>query len=247
MDDFARRISLQTFEKIINYKFRNISLLDEALTHASFSHEHKLNFTYERMEVLGDSLLGFIVVDHIYRTHRGMNEGEITKIKSSVVSEPSLARAATRLGVPDFIQLGRGEEHTGGRHRASMLADVFEAIACAIYLDGGELPPVRDFIIGALGDDMERAAGLEHGADNFKSLLQEYALRHFGVKPEYKLLETRGPEHDKTFVVAVEINEIALATGTAKSRKEAEQLCAQNAYRSITEIDGRTDGHEPPR
>lgn len=240
MDEFSRRISLQTFEKNLNYKFKNISLLDEALTHASFSHEHKKSYNYERMEVLGDSLLGLIVIDYLFKNYRNMNEGEISKAKSFVVSEPVLARASTHLGVPEFIQIGRGEEQNGGRGRASMLADVFEAIVCAIYLDSGALDQAYDFVIHSLNEEIVKFTKLDHGV-NYKSVLQEYSLKHYGVKPEYKLIRTLGPEHEKTFIMSVEINEAQLAVGFAKSRKEAEQMCAQSAYKTIIEFNSRPE------
>ncbi len=236
MDDFIKRTTLQTFERNLNYKFNNISLLNEALTHASFANEHKIDYDYERLEVLGDSLLGFIIVDFLFNSYPELREGEISKIKSFVVSEPVLAKASAKINASEFIQLGRGEEQNGGKNKPSILADVFEAIVSAIYLDSKKIEFAYEFVIHNLHPEIIKFTQKDEGI-NHKSVLQEYSLKNYGVKPSYRLIKTLGPEHDKTFIMAVEINEVQLGTGMAKVRKEAEQISAANAYKHIMEIE----------
>lgn len=245
MDDFTRRLTLQTFENNINYRFSDINLLDEALTHASFSHEHKKNYDYERMELLGDSLLGFIVIDYMYKNYRHMSEGEISKIKSIVVSEPVLARASAAIGVPDYIQVGRGEELNGGRAKQSILADVFESVVGAIYLDSRKIEPPYEFVIHNINPEIIKFTGGDSDTTNYKSLLQEHSLKMYGVKPEYRLVKTLGPDHDKTFVISVEITEVSFGQGIAKVRREAEQLAARSAYNAIAALARRAGVNGP--
>jgi ribonuclease-3 len=246
MDDFTKRTTLHTFERNLNYKFNNLALLNEALTHASFANEHKIDYDYERLEVLGDSLIGFIIVDFLFNSNPEMREGEISKIKSFVVSEPTLAKAAAKINAPDYIQLGRGEEQNGGMNKPSILADVFEAIVSAIYLDSKKIEFAYEFVIHNLHPEIIKFTQKDGGV-NHKSILQEYSLKSYGVKPNYRLIKTLGPEHDKTFIMAVEINEIQLGTGLAKVRKEAEQIAASNAYRHIMEVESenRSENREP--
>ncbi len=245
MDDFIRRTTLHTFECNLNYKFNDLSLLNEALTHASFANEHKIDYDYERLEVLGDSLLGFIVVDFLFNSNSELKEGEISKIKNFVVSEAALAKAAAKININEYIQLGRGEEQNGGKNKPSILADVFEAIVSAIYLDSKKIDFAYEFVIHNLYPEIVKFTRKDEGV-NHKSILQEYALKNYGVKPDYRLIKTLGPEHDKTFIVAVEINEIQLGTGMARVRKEAEQISAANAYKHIMEVesDYKNSRHE---
>jgi len=236
MDEFSKRITLHTFERNLDYKFNDLSLLDEALTHASFAHEHKLGYDYQRLEVLGDSLLGFIIIDFLYNSNSEMTEGEISKIKNFVVSEPVLAKAAAKIKVTEYMQLGRGEEQNGGRLKPSILADIFEALVSAIYLDSKKIENAYEFVIHNLHPEIIKFTQKDEGV-NYKSLLQEYSLKTYGSKPVYRLIRTLGPEHDKTFIISAEINEIQLGAGMAKVRKEAEQIAAQNAYKSIMEVE----------
>ena len=154
-----------------------------------------------------------------------------------MVSEPVLAKASTRIGVSEYMQLGRGEEQNGGRQKASILADIFEAIVCAIYLDSKKIEPAYDFVIHNVGPEITNSSlSDQYDANNYKSMLQEYAVKMYGIKPQYRLIKTLGPDHDKTFIISVEINGVDFGQGMAKSRKDAEQLSAQMAYNRIIDL-----------
>lgn len=210
-------------EKIIGYSFRNHDLLKLALTHSSYSNELKLNKTdnYERLEFLGDAVLELSVSEYLYANNPSMHEGDMTKLRASLVCEPTLAycaREAFNLG--EYLLLGKGEEMTGGRARDSIVSDVFEAIIGAIYLDGG-FTPAKEFVSKYVLTDMDKKIEFTDS----KTILQE-RVQENGDKLTYELVEENGPAHDREYVVNALINNTVRGTGRGKTKKAAEQMAA---------------------
>lgn len=217
-------------QKRIGYDFHNNDDLIKALSHSSYVNEIKKNKhdDYERCEFLGDAVLELTVSEFLYRTHPDMHEGDMTKLRASLVCEPTLAQCAREgFELGKYILLGKGEEATGGRGRNSIISDVFEAIVGAIYLDGG-LEEARKFIYRFLLTDYEDKIGFKDS----KTTLQEYAQDH-GISLEYELVEERGPEHDREYVMRAVLGNKVSATGTAKSKKAAQQNAANAVLSSI--------------
>jgi ribonuclease-3 len=220
-DDSARCAAC---EKILGYRFKNVTLLQEALTHASGAN-HRLA-SNERLEFLGDAILGAIVCELLYRKYPDYLEGELTKIKSSVVSWRTCAKISDELGLSEFLVLGRGMgAHT--QAPSSVLADVFESLIGAIYLDGG-IGPARRFIVRHI--EAEIAAAVDgQGGLNHKSNLQQLAQRDLGATPTYLLLDEKGPDHSKCFKISARIGERRYPPAWGTTKKEAEQRAALNA------------------
>ncbi len=210
------------------YQFKDVSLLEEALTHAS-SADHRLD-SNERMEFLGDAVLGFVVCEYIYETYPELLEGELTKIKSAVVSRRICAKISSKLNLADMLNLGKGMI---GRQElpSSVEAAVFESIIAAIYLDGG-MEAARKFILDYVGPYIEESADSTH-QHNFKSVLQQYAQKHLPSNPSYILLDEKGPDHAKCFEVCVEIEGRRFGSSWANSKKEAEQKAALNTLSEL--------------
>lgn len=210
----------------INYSFKNRLLLRQALTHSSSANEQKINKCedYERLEFLGDAVLELVSSDYIYMEHPEMSEGKMTKYRSSIVCEPALAFCAREIGLENYILLGKGEEATGGRKRDSIISDVMEAVIGAIYLDSG-IDAAKDFIHRFVLSDLEHKQ-LFYDA---KTILQEEVQKESGGTLQYELVREDGPEHDKTFAVEVMVNGVKLGSGTAHSKKAAEQQAAYEA------------------
>lgn len=213
-------------EQKINYSFKNRLLLRQALTHSSSANEQKINKCedYERLEFLGDAVLELVSSDYIYMEHPEMSEGQMTKYRSSIVCEPALAFCAREIGLENYILLGKGEEATGGRKRDSIISDVMEAVIGAIYLDSG-IDAAKDFIHRFVLSDLEHKQ-LFYDA---KTILQEEVQKESGGTLQYELVREDGPEHDKTFAVEVMVNGVKLGSGTAHSKKAAEQQAAYEA------------------
>jgi ribonuclease-3 len=208
------------------------ALLVRALTHRSFAYENGGLPTNERLEFLGDSVLGLVVTDTLYRTHPDLPEGQLAKLRAAVVNSRALAEVARGLQLGSFVRLGRGEEGTGGRNKASILADTLEAVIGAVYLDQGLA--AADELVHRLFDPLiERSAGLGAGLDWKTSLQELSAAESLGV-PEYVITES-GPDHEKTFTAAARVGGVTYGTGTGRSKKEAEQQAAETAWRSIRE------------
>jgi ribonuclease-3 len=199
-------------------------LLEMALTHRSASAEHRSN---ERMEFLGDSIIGLVVCDYLYRHFPGHNEGELAKSKAYIVSENSLASAATALGLQEYVVMSSGEDSSGGRGRRSILSDAFEAVVGAIYLDSG-IVAARRFVRNALKNIILLAVDDTHRGD-YKSSLQERTQSLFRTAPIYRVVSEMGREHDKTFAVEAVLRGDVIGTGNGKTKKEAEQSAAQDA------------------
>jgi ribonuclease-3 len=224
--------SLESLEKKLNYVFRDRALLRNALTHSSYTNENRARScdSNERLEFLGDSVLGVVVAETLYRRFPDMPEGRMTRLRAQLVCGERLHLVALELGLGGYIRLGRGEEHTGGRDRTSILADAVEAIIAALYLDGG-FETAKDFIMSRIVSDL-------CGADPFagvdsKTRLQEIIQRKSGQVIAYELIGEAGPDHDKLFTTRVTLNGEPIGTGEGRTKKEAEQAAACCALREI--------------
>ncbi|MDE6168580.1 MAG: ribonuclease III [Acetatifactor sp.] len=218
--------TLKILEERIGYCFNNTSLLKQALTHSSFTNERKINKTgnYERLEFLGDAVLELVSSEFLFREHPAMPEGELTKTRASMVCESSLAFCARDLELGQFMLLGKGEETTGGRDRESIVSDGMEAVIGAIYLDGG-MEAAKAFINRFILSDLEDKQLFYDSKSNLQELMQGVLKKEFC----YELLEESGPEHDKTFRVAVTMEGKCLGAGTGRTKKAAEQQAAYKA------------------
>ena len=224
---------MQKLEETIGYRFRNRKLLETALTHSSYANEkHGVSESYERLEFLGDSILGHVTADFLYRHEPPLPEGRMTRLRAELVCEVSLHKTALHLGLGRYMRLGRGEEHTGGRERPSILADMVEAIIAALYLDSG-MEEARRFIMENILLDAELGEG--HRSADYKTRLQELVQRESCQAISYRLAGESGPDHDKTFTFEVLINGKVCGQGSGKTKKEAEQMAASRALESLRE------------
>jgi ribonuclease-3 len=212
-----------SLEETIGFRFRDPKLLREALTHKSYASENVVSGYNERLEFLGDSVLAVVVARELFERHPAADEGRLSKLKSLLVSRPSLARWAQDLGLGAHLYLGAGEESTGGRERPSILANAVEALLGAMYLDAGLEAPAR-LIADWLDRHQPKVAEFDP-----KSHLQELMQKRHKTPPQYELTKTTGPDHDKTFAVTVRMGQQVLGEGTGKSKKEAEQSAAEDA------------------
>ena len=225
---------MQACQDRVGYHFKNTDLLHAALTHASGA-ATRLH-SNERMEFLGDSILGLIVCEHLYLRYPEYLEGDLTKIKSVVVSRRICAKISRQLGLEDCLIVGRGMMGNGGVPR-SLLSDVFEAIIAAVYLDGG-IDTVRSMIQRLIEPEIHLAIE-GHAGGNYKSVLQQYSQRELGSAPTYSLVSERGPDHSKTFLVAAKIGGTLYSPAWGRSKKDAEQRAAGNALAEL-------HGDDPP-
>ena len=214
-------------EKNLKYTFKNKQLLAEALSHSSYANEKKkVRRSNERLEFLGDSVLSIVVSQYLFLHYTHLPEGELTKIRASLVCEKSLFEFAKQIQLGEFILLGKGEENTGGRERPSILADAFEAVIAAIYLDGG-LNAATEYVLRFIPEDIDSR---KYSAFNdYKTVLQEIIQKNPEEKVEYHLAGQSGPDHNKAFKVQVCLNSNVIGTGIGKSKKEAEQMAAKEA------------------
>jgi ribonuclease-3 len=219
---------LEECQTAIGYRFRQPDLLRSALTHASGANTRLAS--NERMEFLGDSVLGLITCEQLYLRFPDYQEGDLTKVKSVVVSRRTCARFSKVLNLGDYLFLGKGM-HLHTAVPASLLADVYESLVAAIYLDGG-LEAAREFILRHLGPEIEEVAEGAHGG-NFKSLLQQVAQREFNATPQYVMLDEKGPDHSKCFKIAAQIGRHTYAGAWGRNKKEAEQRAAMNALAQV--------------
>ena len=220
---------MQGLEKKLNYTFRNIALLEEALSHSSYANEHRaahLN-SNERLEFLGDSVLGFVTAEFLFTQHPDMPEGDLTRIRAALVCEQSLYEVAKKLELGRYLKLGRGEEAGGGRERTSILADATEAVFAAVYLDGGI--GAASALIHRVLLDAEREEVVEERRRDYKTVLQELVQRQAGQELAYHMVGEQGPDHAKVFTAEVQLNGLPVGTGSGRSKKEAEQAAAKAA------------------
>lgn len=213
----------------IGYRFQNPVLFRKALTHSSYANEQRARHLQnnERLEFLGDSVLGFVTADYLYNHFPELPEGELTKLRAAVVCEQALYEVAKELGIDKEICLGHGEETSGGRRRPSILADAVEALLGAIYLDGG-IEPARAFVLSFIPQAAERARQGRMFKD-YKTALQEIVQKNRQETLEYRLAGSSGPDHDKTFTMQLLLNSNVFAEGKGHSKKEAEQMAAKQA------------------
>lgn len=223
-------MEIEKIEKEISYTFRQKGLLKKALTHTSYAYEKKVE-SNEKLEFLGDSILEFISSKYLYQNYPNLKEGEMTKVRATVVCEKSLHKIAQKHNFSDFLYLGKSEQVTGGKNRPAILADSVEAIIAAMYLDGG-LDKAEKFIIENLKDEIEIAT--KHVGDkDYKTVLQEKLQEHGDVKIEYEITKEIGPDHNKSFEAQVSLNGKVLAKGKGKSKKEAHMEAAKKALENM--------------
>ena len=228
-----RKTSLEVLEGRIGYHFRDKYLLECALTHTSFANEQKVHRykDYERLEFLGDAILEMVSSAFLYNEYPDKREGELTKIRASLVCEPSLADCARQIGIPEYLRLGKGEETSGGRQKESILCDVVEAVIGAMYLDSGELEPCSRFIMHHILSDRSRVFFYDS-----KTMLQEWAQSR-GETLRYEIIAENGPEHMKTYKTGVFVKDRMIGTGEGRSKKAAEQQAAFAAIKNVRSRD----------
>ena len=221
---------MKALEEKLGYSFKNSSLLRHALTHSSYANEHRSEgmTSNERLEFLGDSVLGMVVADHLYRTHGQMPEGELTRTRAALVCEESLYEVAKLLELGKYLCLGRGEDAGGGRTRPSILADAVESVLAAVYLDGGIDQARR--LIQTLILDREQEKAVDR---DYKTALQELVQRENGSVLSYRAVGEKGPDHAKTFMMEVALNGEPVGQGEGRTKKEAEQMAARAALKRL--------------
>ncbi len=232
MSTAARAALLTRLQERLGYTFRDLTLLDCALTHTSYTHEAAEAYgNYERLEFLGDAVLGLIVSAYLYGTYPASNEGQLSKLRACIVSERGLTALAQQLELGRYLLLGRGEEQTGGRHKSSLLTAGFEAVMAALYLDGG-LGVAREVFLRCFGSAIERRLRSTRVRD-YKGLLQQQALRLFGSLPTYRTVHEEGPAHQKIFHVQLTLARSYYCVGVGRSKKAAEQHAAKQLLQQL--------------
>lgn len=229
-----RKRLLDEIQEKIGYEFNNYELLNWALTHSSFANEHKkYKITFnERLEFLGDSVLGLIISDYIFNKYSDYPEGELTKLRATVVCEPSLSYVAKQINLGKYLLLGKGEEVTGGRERVSILADAFEALIGSIYIDG-KFKSAKTFVLKFMTSIIENAVNGRELFIDYKTQLQELLQKKTKSKIEYRVVFEEGPDHNKIFHTEVVLKNKVLGKGQGKSKKEAEQNAAMKALKRM--------------
>lgn len=230
--------NLSNIESAIGITFKNKALLNQAFVHSSFLNENPDSGLHDnqRMEFLGDSLLNFIVAEKLFTEFPDLPEGKLTEIRVSMVRQEKLAEKAAALKLGEAMRLGKGEDQSGGRNKRNNLADTFEALIAAIYLDQG-IEATRDFILKHFASDIADIKS-GHLALNFKAMLQEWSQAEFKLLPGYEVLEAKGPDHDRIFYVSVAVGEVVLAIGSGKSKKLAESEAARLALTKLSKRAG---------
>ena len=223
---------IKELETAIGYRFHNISLLQNALAHSSYANErwHNSRMSNERLEFLGDSILGMLVADHLYRNFPNRPEGELTRMRADMVCERALAVVASQIGLGGHMLLGKGEELGGGRNRDSILADAVESVIAACYLDGG-MEAAKQFVDRFV---LTRVPDTKLNNADYKTALQELVQQKRNQTLIYTLVGESGPDHDKHFVVELKLNDKVVGQGTGTSKKRAEQDAAKVAYEALT-------------
>lgn len=218
---------LQACSQRLGVTFNDTALLRQALCHRSWCAEHPGTESNERLEFLGDSVLGIVITDFIFREYPQFSEGELAKLRQSVVSATTLSDVASELGLGEFVLLGKGEDQAGGREKPSILADCFEAVIGAIYLDSG-LDAATDFLLRLFSEPV-REGSLVPGGQDFKTRLQEYVARERATSPRYEITD-EGPDHAKVFTASVFVADEQWGSGSGRSKRQAEQEAARSAW-----------------
>ena len=237
---------LEPLENLLDYKFKTRALLERAVTHRSWAHEQVApgaedqarQLHNEALEFLGDSVVGLVVADYLCRAYSGGTEGELSRMKHRLVSAPTLAAASVRLNLGDFLRFGRGEERSGGRRKSALLADVLEAITGAIFVDGG-LEPAAQFVLKALGEELQKVTPSAAAAADYKTMLQEKLQAERRQAPRYSVVEASGPPHRRTFHVEVSWDN-GRVRAEGSSKKTAEAAAAKEAL-ALMESDNDHD------
>lgn len=215
----------EEFQKIIGYQFQDAKLLQQALTHSSYANEkHMKHADNERLEFLGDAVLELVSSEFLFLNYPDLSEGDLTKLRASLVCEPTLAGCTAPIRLGEFIRLGKGEDQTGGRERKSILSDALEALIGAIYLDGG-FTSAKEFILKFILTDIEHKKLFYDS----KTILQEYVQGNYKETLNYRLVEESGPDHNKCFAVEARIGEKVIGSGSGRTKKAAEQEAAYQA------------------
>jgi ribonuclease-3 len=236
-----REEAVQALASRLGHTFADAALLEEALTHRSWCAEHPGVPSNERLEFLGDAVLGLVIADHLFRVEGDMPEGELAMARAAVVSAEALAQAAARFELGEGLRLGKGEDATGGRGKRSILADAMEAVIGAVYLDAG-LAAAADLVL-RLVDERLAGAVADPGETDHKTRLQEASAARFGQVPRYDVSGT-GPDHEREFTAVVRISGQEKGRGVGRSKKEAEQRAAQAAFRALRSGEGSTADSE---
>lgn len=229
-----RKKSLDEIQLNINYKFKDINLINTSLTHSSYANESKMRIyeNNERLEFLGDVVVNLVVSEYLYHRFSELPEGELTKKRATIVCESSLAFAARKIKLGEYLLLGKGEEATGGRGRESILADTFEALTGAIYIDGG-LTNTREFLLGMFEQEVIYALSKGNLFIDYKTELQETLQKRTKSKIEYNVAKEVGPDHNKKFYMDVIVENKVIGSGMGRNKKEAEQMAARQALDRI--------------
>ena len=229
--------SIDDLQFELRYTFKNPQLLTKALTHSSHANEKAISDgDNEQLEFLGDSVLGFLVADFLVRAHPHLTEGQLSKLKGFFVSSANLVKYAERINLGDYLQLGKGEEKTGGRTKQALLVDALEAIIGAIYLDGG-IEEVRQVVLPFFEPQIEDVGDSDQQLKDFKTALQEELQAHHRARAEYGVTSEEGPDHQKLFTVEVMIGGESLAQGIGLTKKAAEQAAARQALERISKLE----------
>jgi ribonuclease-3 len=230
--DPARKKRLEQFQSSIEVKFKHIALLNQATVHRSASNEQEEKSNNERLEFLGDAILGAVAASLLYERMAERPEGDLARVKSVVVSEASLSAIALRMGLDSLLVLGKGEEVSGGRAKKAILADALEAVIGAYYIDSG-FQAAFGFVESFLGKEITAVLENRHAKD-FKTLFQEYCQREYREYPVYRLIKRSGPDHDRVFWMEVSIDGRTFGPGAGKNKKDAEQAAAKQAFEALS-------------
>ncbi len=224
---------MKELERRIGHSFNNRSLLLTALTHSSYANERHDSacMSYERLEFLGDSILSLVTAEYLYSHEPALPEGRMTRLRAELVCEVSLHKVAQELGIGGYMRLGKGEEHSGGRERASILADMVESVIAAIYLDSG-MDKARSFIMEKVLRDAQLSES--HRVADYKTALQELVQKKSDSSIQYQIVSESGPDHNKVFTFRVLVNGKEAGQGSGRTKKEAEQMAARQALETLT-------------
>ena len=228
---------LKEFQKKTKIKFKNLSLLNQALTHSSYSYE-KLDRPEhnERLEFLGDAVLSLLIVEYLYENYKNLYEGKLSQIKAFIISENVLSSIAKKLGIQDYLLLGKGEENSGGREKSSIISGALEAIIGAYYIDSG-IKKVRKFVVDNFLDFLKNIEDNLDKIKDWKTKFQELIQKRLKQNPDYVLILEKGPDHKKVFQVGVKVGDKIIGIGEGFSKKEAEQNAAENAFQNFQKED----------
>lgn len=235
--------SLPDIQQRIGHSFQDLELLERALTHKSYANENKVAYHNERLEFLGDAVLNLIVSEYLMKACAASTEGDLSRLRASIVSEPTLAAIAREIGLGSHLLLGKGEEQTGGRNKDSLLADSLEALIASVYLDAGKNAS-EAFIIRFFDEVMQKTCR-SGGTLDYKTAIQELCQERLKLLPEYRVASETGPDHQKQFAVELRIKGDVHGRGIGRSKKEAEQKAAKEALEKLGSDRGQSSGDNP--